>query len=438
MSAQDNTATTARTEPILPTTPILDEESPFATMMSLFDEAAAILGVAPDNYAILRKPDREVAVAVPFRTDDGKLMVADGYRIQHNMGLGPFLGPLRVSTDISVDMLRALAAWMTWKCAVLNIPFGGAAGGLRMDTDQRSRGELERAVRRYTASMLDMCGPERDIFAPDVGTDQDIMAWVVETVSSHVRHTENAAVTGKPLSMNGTLGHEDAVAQGLRVIFHRAIDFYDLPDRGVKVTIQGAGKVGGNLARLLHGEGFRVIGLSDVSGACFNEEGLDVPRLMAWRNEHRKLQGCPGDFELLSNEELLSRPTDVLVPCAIPNAIHSRNARGIEAKLILEGAHGPVSARADRILNDRGIPVVPDIIANAGGVVSNYFEWVQNRQGLSWIEPVVRKRLTRFMTEAWTAVVDMKVKHNVRMRMAANMLAVERVAQADTYRGIYA
>ena len=229
---------------LLPKTPALDDESPFATMMSLFDEAAAKLGIAPENYAILRKPDREITVSVPVRMDDGSLAVIDGYRVQHNQGLGPFIGPLRISLDLSVDMLRALAAWLTWKCALLNIPFGGAAGGIRMDVVQRSRHELERAVRRYTASMLDVVGSDRDIFAPDIGADHGIMAWVVETVSSHQRHTDNASVTGKPPSMAGTRGHSDAVAQGLRVIFRHTLDHFELSGRGVKVVIQGAGAVG--------------------------------------------------------------------------------------------------------------------------------------------------------------------------------------------------
>ena len=423
---------------LLPVTPALDDESPFATMMSLYDEAAALLGVAPSNYAILRKPDREVTVAVPIPLDDGSWAVFDGYRVQHNQGLGPFIGPLRLSSGIKMDELRALAAWMTWKCAVLNIPFGGAAGGIRINERKRSRAELERAVRRYTANLLDSIGPERDILSPDLGCDEEVMAWVMDTVSNHQRHTENAVVTGKPLTLGGSRGSSDAVSQGLRVILRLALERYRLEQERPTVLIQGVGNVGGSLARMLHNDGYLVCGMSDVSSALYHPDGLDVPAILGWRDRNGSLADCPGEFEHITNEELVQRPADVLLPCAVANTVHSRNARSIQAKLIVEGAHGPVSARADRILHEMGIPVVPDVLANGGGVVLDYFEWVQNRQGLNWIQPVIRKRLTRFMTEAWNAVSAYQERYGVRMRMAAHMLAVERVANADKLRGIYA
>ncbi len=423
---------------ILPPTPALDEESPFATMMSLFDEAAARLGIDTAEYEILRKPDKEIRVAVPVRLDDGGLAVFDGFRVQHNPGLGPFMGPLRLHPRLALDELRAVAGWMTWKCALVNIPFGGAAGGIRINTERRSRAEIERAVRRYTAALLDVVGPERDVFAPDIATDEEAMAWILDTVSTHHRVTENAAVTGKPLALGGTLCNRDAVAHGLRVIFKHAVHRYRLPETRARVVIQGAGTVGGNLARLLHADGQRVCGLSDVRGALYNEAGLDVPTILAWRAQHGSLEGVPGAFDLISNADMLAMPCDALVPCAVANAINSRNAHRIQAGLVLEGAHGPVSARADRILLERGIPVVPDILANAGGVVVNYFEWVQNRQGLAWIEEVISKRLRRFMTEAWEAVRKVEDEREVRLRTAAHMLAVERVARADQLRGVYA
>ena len=421
-----------------PTTPTLDDESPFATMMSLYDEAAALLGIDPSNYAILRRPDREMTVSVPVPLDDGSYGVFDGYRVQHNQGLGPFIGPMRLSANVRIDELRALAAWMTWKCAVLNIPFGGAAGGIRINTRKRSRAEIARAVRRYTANMLDIIGPDRDIFSPDIGCDEEIMAWVMDAVSNHERHTENAVVTGKPLALGGSRGSKDAVAQGLRVILRLALERHRIEQERPTVVIQGVGAVGGNLARLLHNDGFLVCGLSDTSGGIFNERGLDVPAILGWRERNGKLANAPGEFERLTNEALLARSCDVLIPCAVGNAIHSRNARGIKAKLIVEGAHGPVSARGDRILDDMGIPVVPDVLANGGGTVIDYFEWVQNRQGLSWIETVIHKRLSRFMTEAWGEITSYQERYGVRLRMAAHMRAVERVAQADKQRGIYA
>ena len=427
---------------VLPSTPELDEESPFATMMSLYDEAAAQIGIDPSNYAILRKPDREIRLAIPIPLDSGGWTVLDGFRVQHNQGLGPFLGPMRLQPNLRLDDLRALAGWMTWKCAVLNVPFGGAAGGIRINTRRRSSAEVERAVRRYAADLVGLIGPDQDVLTPDIGVDENAMAWVMDTVSTHERHTETGVVTGKPIGLGGTHLSEEAVALGLRVILNLALARYKLNDADARIVIQGAGIVGGNLARVLHAEGYRVTAISDLQGGVFSEEGLDIPSILNWRNSHGTLAGYADAHsdcsEAISNQELLALPCEVLVPCATANTIHSRNARDVRAKLIVEGAHGPVSARADRILHEMEVPIVPDILANAGGVVSDYFEWVQNRQGLSWIVPVVHKRLVRFMTEAWNAVSAMQLEHGVRMRMAANMLAVQRVAQADKLRGIYA
>lgn len=424
----------------LPSTPQFDEESPFATMMSQFDAAATRLGINAAEYALLRTPDREVRVAVPVRRDDGTTVVVDGWRVQHNQGLGPFLGPLLLYPDLAVDELRALAAWMTWKCAVLNIPFGGAAGGIAIDTTTWSKSEVERAVRRYTANLIDNIGPDRDVFTPEVMAEeqQDVMAWIMDTVSLHVRYTESAVVTGKPEDIGGTRGHRDAVAQGMRVILGLALDHFALGGEAPRVIIQGAGRVGGTFARLLHEDGFRVCGLSDVHGGFYDPNGLDVPAILAWRSEHKTLEGAPGDFERLTNDEMLVQPCDVLAPCATANAITGRNVEDLQAKLVIEGAHGPVSARADRDLQDMGVQVVPDILANAGGVVADYFEWVQNRQGMSWLDVVFAKRLRRFMAEAWDGVIAKQMEHDVRLRMAANMLAVERVAAADELRGVYA
>jgi glutamate dehydrogenase (NAD(P)+) len=425
-------------EDLIAPAPVLDEESPFATMMGLFDEAAALVGIDGGNYQILRKPDREVAVAVPVQLDDGDWAVFDGYRVQHNQGLGPFIGPLRLHAGVNLDELRAVAGWMTWKCALINVPFGGAAGGIRISTARRSRDELERAVRRWTANLLDVLGPERDVVTPDVGTDEEVMAWVMDTISMHHRQTENASVTGKPASMGGSLSNREAVAQGLRVVLRLALERHGLRASGAEIVVQGAGRVGGTLARLLHAGGHKVIGLSDASGTIHNRRGLDVPAVLAQRAESGSLAKSGGAFERLSEAELLALDCDVLVPCAVPNAIHTKNVRSVKAKLVVEGVHGPVSARADRILHEQGVPVVPDILASAGGVVSDYFEWVQGRQGLAWLDEVLMKRLTRFMAEAWTAVCERQERHGVRMRMAANVLAVERVASADKVRGTYA
>jgi len=424
-------------EGFLPPTPLLSDENPFSTMMASFDEAAKKLGIDEDQYAVLRKPDREIMVSVPVRLDDKSLAVYEGYRVQHNAGLGPFMGPLRLREKLDVDELRALAAWMTWKCAVLNVPFGGAAGGIRMGSDH-SPGEIERAVRRYTSNLLADIGPDRDVFSPDVAASENVMAWVMDTVSAHARHTENAVVTGKPTLLGGSIGHEDAVAQGVRIILGMALEHFGLRRPELRILIQGAGTVGGQLARLLHNDGLLVCGLSDIHGALYNHRGLDIPAVLAWRAEHHTVVGYDGEAEAVSNEELLTLPCEVLIPCAVANCIHSGNARDIRASMIIEGANGPVSLRGDRILGERKIPVVPDILANGGGVVSSYFEWVQNRMGYAWLAPVVHNRLRRFMTEAFEAVKHVREEHGVRMRMAANMLAVQRVARADKLRGIYA
>jgi glutamate dehydrogenase (NAD(P)+) len=426
-------------EDLLPPTPPLDEESPFATMMTLFDEAAEQLGIDPDMYQILRRPDREITYSVPIKLDSGRTAVFESFRVQHNQGLGPFLGPLRLDPHLKLDDLRALAGYMTWKCSLVGIPFGGSAGGIRISAKLRSERELERAVRRYTAGLLDVIGANTDIFAPDVATDERVMAWVMDTVSEHVRYTETGVVTGKPLILSGTRGLEDGAAQGLRTIVRLALDSAGIAaDRRPSVIVQGIGRVGGNLARLLDESGFLVVGLSDVSGGYHNPKGLPVRELIQHRAQHGSLEGLPSAGDWFSNDELVTLPCDVLVPCATANTIRFEHAGKLQARLVVEGAHGPVSVRADRVLAQRGIPCVPDILANAGGVLSNYFEWVQNRQGLTWLEDVVEKRRKRFMTEGWNATAELAKQKGVRLRTAAHMLAVGRVAKADQVRGTYA
>ena len=422
----------------LPATPRMADETPFETMMASFDEAAKTLGLTANEYKILRKSDREIAVSVPLARDDGSFDVFDGYRIQHNAGLGPFLGPLRISGELRVEEMRALAAWMTWKCALLGVPFGGAAGGIAVDPASLSDGETERLVRRYAAGMLGDVGPERDVFCPDLQADERVMAWVLDTLSGHLRHTANPVVTGKPLAMEGSQGSIDAVARGLLAIIELATEHFGLPKAGLRVNIQGAGTVGGNLARLLHEQGCTITGLSDVSSAYYNPDGLDVPKLLEWQASEGNLAGAPVDAEAIEGEAFLKGPCDVFVPCATSNAIHSGNALELNSKLVVEGAHGPVSTRADRILTQREIPVVPDILANGGAVVLSHFEWVQNRTGLAWTEDMISSRLDRFMQEAWEGVREVQDEYGGSLRQAANILAVRRVAQADESRGIYA
>jgi glutamate dehydrogenase (NAD(P)+) len=419
---------------------IEEGSSPFNEMMERFDEAAAELEIDLAEYAILRKPDREITVSVPVKLDDGTLDVYEGYRVQHNAGLGPYIGPLRLSPTLRIDELRALAGLMTWKCALVGVPFGGAAGGIRIDRERRTKGELERAVRRYVANSLDVIGPERDIFAPDKARDEEMMGWVMDTVSMHQRHTTNAVVSGKPTVLGGSRHHQDATAQGLRVIAGLACEQFGLGDvrNGPRVIIQGAGYVGGNLARLLQRDGYRVVGLSDVHRGFYNPAGLDVAGLLGNSDASGSMRDAVGSFELVGADAVLMQPCDVLIPCAVPNAITTRNVADLQTKLVIEGAQSTTSVRADLMLQERGVPVVPDILANAGGVIVNYFEWVQNRTGFAWQEGDVLRRLQRFLTEAWREVLVMQEQRDVRLRTAANMLAVQRVAQADKLRGIYA
>jgi len=422
----------------MPSVPKLDENSPLRTMMASFDEAAELLGLGQQEYLVLRKPDREISIAVPVRLDDGSFRVFDGYRVQHNMGLGPFLGPVRLAADLELEELRALAAWMTWKCAVLGLPFGGAAGGIAVDRNQLSRGELERVVRRWTASLLGDIGGDRDVLAPEFANEQDIMAWALDTVSMHERSTANPAVTGKPEALGGSAGYSDAVAEGLRVILRLAAARQGYDPANLSVLIQGAGTVGGNLARILHAEGHRVVGLSDVHAALYAPDGLDVPELLAHRAASGHLPRSFAGARAVDPAEFLELPCQVLAPCAVANAITGRNAERIQAGLVLEGAHGPTTPAADTVLARRGIPVIPDILVNGGNVIVSYFEWVQNRTGFKWLEEVVDQRLRRMLREAWEAVLEVEQTHGCSLRMAANVLALKRVADADRVRGIYA
>ncbi len=431
-------APTFEYDDLAPSSHSIEDENPFATMMASFDEAADRLGLDPDLYALLRKPDREIHVSLPTQLDDGTLAIFEGYRVQHNGGLGPYFGPLRLQPGLKIDELRALAGWMTWKCALLNIPFGGSAGGIRMSARRHTKGEVERAVRRYVSSLLGDIGPERDIFSSDLATTEQVMAWVMDTASMYARHTENAVVCGKPLMLGGTHGNVDAVAQGMRLIFAQALEFAGLPKKGARVIIQGTGRRGGNLAQLLVRDGHTIVGMSDVNGAIYNEKGLDVAAAVRARIEHGDLRKSSGSFEILPNEEMIERPCDVFIPCAVANVIHLRNARNIQCKLIVEGSHAAVSGRSDRILAERGIRVVPDILATGGGAVVNYFEWVQNRAGQSWLASEVQSNLERFMLDAWKEVSALAKDQNLRLRHAAHMVAVKRVASADRLRGLYA
>ncbi len=415
----------------------LDEANPFEAMMSRFDYAAELLHLDAGLYKVLRNPEKQIIVSVPVLLDSGEVEVYTGYRVLYNTSRGPAKGGIRFDLGVTLEEVRALAAWMTWKCAVVNIPFGGAKGGVVCDPLSMSVGELERLTRRYTSSIIEILGPDSDVPAPDVNTNERVMAWIMDTYSMHHRHTVTSVVTGKPVELGGSLGRREATGRGCMIVTKEALTHLGMSLQGARVAVQGFGNVGSIAAELLQNEGCVIVGASDVSGGISNTKGLDVKDVLAWRTEHRYLSGYP-KAEGITNEELLSLDCDVLLPAALENVITARNAESIKAKVIIEGANGPTAAGADEILDEKGIFVVPDILANAGGVTVSYFEWVQDRGGWFWTEAVVNERLTDIMVNSFQHVLAVSKKYNVNMRIAAYTLAIDRVAAVHRLRGLYA
>ena len=424
---------TAAPAPQAPTS----EFNPFESMARNFNVAAEKLGLEEGLREVLRRPDREVTVAIPVVMDSGKLQVFTGYRVQHNFSRGPCKGGIRYAPDVNLDEVRALSAWMTWKCAVVDVPFGGGKGGVICDPRKLSLGELERITRRYTAAIMDILGPDRDVPAPDVNTNEQTMAWVMDTYSMHVRRTTTAVVTGKPIALGGSKGRREATGRGVMLTCREALKKLGMRPENTRVVVQGSGNVGGIGAELMHREGYKIISLSDMYGAIANEKGLDVPAVMAHLKKTGKLQGCPGARELTS-AEALELPCEVLVPAATENQITSKNADRIHAKVIIEGANGPTTDAADVILEKKGVMVVPDILANAGGVTVSYFEWVQDRMGYFWTEERVNTSLEQIMVKSFNDVHEVMVKHKCSMRIAAYILAIDRVASVYKLRGTFA
>jgi glutamate dehydrogenase (NAD(P)+) len=414
-----------------------DELNPFLAMAKRFDIASDHLGLDHGVREVLRRPDRELTVAIPVLMDDGTTTVFTGYRVQHNFSRGPCKGGIRFAPDVSLDEVRALAAWMTWKCSVVNIPFGGAKGGVICDPRGLSQGELERITRRYTASIMDILGPDRDVPAPDMNTNEQTMAWIMDTYSMHVRRTTTAVVTGKPVSIGGSRGRAEATGRGVMISTREGMRKLGMEPAEARVVVQGSGNVGGIAALLLHREGYKIISMSDMYGTNLNEDGLDVPAVMSWLKEHRRLEGYP-EAEYMPNGEQLELPCEILIPAATENQITSQNVDRIKARLVVEGANGPTTAEASRELDDRGVMVVPDILANAGGVTVSYFEWVQDRMGYFWTEDVVNSRLEQTMATAFEDVFAVAQKHDVSLRIASYMLAIDRVATVYRLRGIFA
>jgi len=413
------------------------EINPWEAQATRFDLAARKLNLEEGLWKMLRLPSREVIVHFPVKMDDGRVEMFTGFRVQHSIARGPCKGGLRYAPDVTLDEVRALASWMTWKCAVVNIPFGGAKGGVICDPKKMSQGELERMTRRYTSEIIDFIGPEKDVPAPDMNTNEQTMAWMMDTYSMHMGHTVTSVVTGKPLNLGGSRGRTEATGHGVRVICDESLKYLQMPIEGCRVVVQGFGNVGSNAARLLMERGYTIIGIAEKEGGLLNPNGIDIRQLLEYRRRNNTTLGFRG-AEAVPSEELLETECEILIPAATENVITSRNAGEIKAKIIVEGANGPTTAVADQILSDKHIFIMPDILANAGGVTASYFEWVQDRQGYFWKEAVVNERMEAILQSSFEDVLRYSEAHNVNNRIAAYMLAIDRVAITIRSRGIYA
>jgi len=413
------------------------EFNPVEAQAARFDLAAHKLNLDEGLWKVLRYPNREITVHIPVAMDNGSLDVFTGFRVQHSIARGPAKGGVRYAPDVTLDEVRALASWMTWKCAVVNIPFGGAKGGIICDPHKMSMGELERMTRRYTAELFEFIGPEKDVPAPDVNTNEQIMAWMMDTYSMHMRQTVTAVVTGKPINIGGSRGRREATGRGIMIVCDEAIKKLKLSPKDARVIVQGFGNVGSNAALLMAEAGYKVIGILEVDGGLYNRNGINVQKLSEYRQRNRTIAGFP-EAEASNGAELLVTDCDILIPAATENQITSRNADRVKCKILAEGANGPTTAAADEILAEKGVFVIPDILCNAGGVTTSYFEWVQDRQGYFWKESFVNEQLEMIMVAAFEDVIRYADVHQVNNRIAAYMLAIDRVAYTIRQRGIYA
>src|SRR5438876_991109 len=413
--------------------------NPYHMAVQQFEAAADKINLSEDMREILRQPKRELIVNFPVRLDNGRVRTFTGYRVQHNVNRGPAKGGIRYGPDVTLDEVKALATWMTWKCAVVSIPFGGAKGGVICDPRKMSRGELERLTRRYTAELSNWLGPEKDVPAPDVGTNEQTMAWVMDTYAMHLGQATTAVVTGKPIELGGSRGRREATGRGVMICCDKALAKLGIKKEGCRVVVQGFGNVGSMAAELMHKAGYKIIGLADIGGGLYNEKGLDVPKAIDWVYTQKKpLQDFPGGGTKMSSRDVLFQPCEIAIPAAIENQITEKNADQVKARILCEGANGPSTWQADAIIDAKGIFTVPDILGNAGGVTVSYFEWVQDRQGFFWRESEVNERLLDVMENAFDEVVRFAELHKVNNRIAAYMLAIDRVASALKLRGIYA
>jgi glutamate dehydrogenase (NAD(P)+) len=409
----------------------------FGAMLQEFDGAARILNLEPGIWKILTHPKRQITVSCPIQMDNGEIEVFTGYRVQYNITLGPAKGGIRYHPGVTLDEVTALAAWMTWKCAVAHIPFGGGKGGVICDPTRMSKREIEALTRRYVAEIVDAIGPEKDVPAPDVNTNEQIMAWVMDTYSMHVGHTTTSVVTGKPVELGGSLGRREATGRGVMIATRESAKHVGFALRGATVAVQGFGNVGSISAELLAEQGAKIVAVTDWKGGVHNPAGLDITKLLAHVQQTKTVDGFPGG-DRLASADLFTLPVDVLIPAALENQITIDNAPGIKAKIVIEGANGPTTPDAHRQLHERGVFVVPDILANSSGVTTSYFEWVQDRYGYFWTEKEVNERLEAKMCEAFNAVLQTSLKYKVDMRTAAYIVAIGRVATVTRMRGMYA
>src|SRR5947209_9532068 len=413
------------------------EINPWESQSARFDLAAQKLNLDEGLWKVLRYPTREIILHIPVAMDDGHLEVYTGFRSQHSIARGPAKGGIRYAPDVTLDEVRALASWMTWKCAVVNIPFGGAKGGVICDPKKMSLGELERMTRRYTAELFDFIGPEKDVPAPDMNTNEQVMAWIMDTYSMHLRQTCTAVVTGKPVEMGGSRGRREATGRGVMVVCDEALKKLNMNREDTRVIIQGFGNVGANAARLMHDAVYKIIGIGEWDGGLYTKNGIDIEALWEHKERNRTIHGFKG-ADVHETADLLVSDCDILIPAATENQITTRNAGQIKAKILCEGANGPTTSAADEILQDKKVFVIPDILANAGGVTTSYFEWVQDRQGYFWKESVVNEQLEHIMRSSFEDVCGYAETHSVNNRIAAYMLAIARVAYTIKQRGIYA
>jgi glutamate dehydrogenase (NAD(P)+) len=411
--------------------------SVFGDAIAYFNEAAALLNLDDNMRALLTHPSRQITFSIPFMRDNGKLEVFTGYRVQYNFARGPAKGGIRFHPGVTLDEVTALAFWMTWKCAAIDLPFGGGKGGVTCDPSTLSVGELERITRRYAAELVEVVGPDKDVPAPDVGTTPQIMAWFMDTYSMHTRQNTPGVVTGKPLEIGGSRGRVEATGRGVSLVALDQMAVMGIDPKGAKVVVQGFGNVGSIAAQMFADAGCTIVGISDVTGAYYNAAGIDVAGALAWAEEHHSLDGYRGG-EKMSNAALLEQPCDVLVPAALEKVLTVENAARVQAKLIVEGANGPTTPEADHVFHEKGIVVIPDIIANAGGVTVSYFEWVQNRAGYFWKESEVNERLSDMLLSNFHIVRELATSRNIALRTAAYMVAIDRVVKTAMLRGVYA